>query len=513
VSKRIALRKKNKEKKDQDAAPKHGSFGKPRPPPQMAGEDDAKPMPLLDRMKSVKQPPPELMSPERRQQTMRDMSTSVMRTRDETVAEDDNESEGTVEDDSELEDLMDEMERKDIRFKELWTSAESLVLAYLPDSHLSQATDRKDKKGDIWEKAFRWKNDALADDKFKPVECQDDFEGIEGRDDGVVPSSFDVQAYQKHRAASPFYEVMPARLRRARLAEPVESVPPEACISSMLQLRGAPNPQAIRIIHIDEKVALSKKAEAEFLNSLNRFSRCEILVLRHLGLKHVDQLRLPRLLAADFVNNKITDFKVLQAFATHCPLLYQLDTRNNPIANRNIQQQLVAVAHSLRWYNAHTLSDQERLQAVNKYGTDAAKRMQRAMDVWESALLRIPNVVQMQRWAPHTLKHVKLSNLGLDRIFVGSMTELVTLDVSHNNITTIQTSGLERLSKLMAFNVSRNKLLTADLQVLQWIPNLRVVMLAHNNLPEDYRFRTLWICRNLKWVLCCSTRVVRVVCG
>lgn len=517
LPKRIPLRKKAKaeggEEQPRPSMPARGKSRKEGDETEVTGPS------LLERMVSKKPEPAKTgLSHGQSMKAARDEAMRAMADEEEGGEE---EAEQAVEDEGDIEEFIDDLGRKDIRFKQVWTTAESLVLNYLIDDHLridqqsdpatgnAPAADPGDKRGrrkstaaDPWEGAFRWKENEAADEAFDPIVAEDDFEGVEARDDGVFPSTFNMEVYQKRRSGAPFYDVYPSNFRQARLNRPLDSFPPNEKISSLNELQSFTDPnreQMIKVIMIDEPVNLTKSTESQFLFSINRFRHCEILILRNIGIRHVELLQLPRLLAADFVDNKIGEVKNLTTLCGNCPHLFQLDVRRNPIHNRNYLPSLLAEGTSLRWVSGSMVSENDRYMAVTKHGTEMAKKLFRSSKAWELALQKVPPILQMSEWQPQQLKHLKLSNLGLERVFVGTMTELVTLDFSGNNITTIQLSGFEKLSKLMALNISKNKISdTADLEVLQYIPSLRVLMLAGNPLPENYRSSVLWICRNLK---------------
>ena len=65
-----------------------------------------------------------------------------------------------------------------------------------------------------------------SDEVFDPIVAEDDFEGVEARDDGVFPSTFNMEVYQKRRGGAPFYDVYPSNFRQARLNRPLDSFPP-----------------------------------------------------------------------------------------------------------------------------------------------------------------------------------------------------------------------------------------------------------------------------------------------
>ncbi len=51
--------------------------------------------------------------------------------------------------------MMDDLTRKEIRFKNVWSTSETLVLTYLPDHQLKE--ESKKKNDDEWDGVFRWK--------------------------------------------------------------------------------------------------------------------------------------------------------------------------------------------------------------------------------------------------------------------------------------------------------------------------------------------------------------------
>ncbi len=58
---------------------------------------------------------------------------------------------------------------------------------------------------------------------FAPIIAEDEFDGVEAREDGVFPSTFNQEIYQQRRAAAQFYDLIPAPFRQQRLSRPLES--------------------------------------------------------------------------------------------------------------------------------------------------------------------------------------------------------------------------------------------------------------------------------------------------
>jgi hypothetical protein len=66
-----------------------------------------------------------------------------------------------------------------------------------------------------------------ADDSFEEIVAFDDFEGVEPREDGIEPSTFDVQTYHRKRMHAPLVEVVPQRFRQIQLSKPFEVLEPD----------------------------------------------------------------------------------------------------------------------------------------------------------------------------------------------------------------------------------------------------------------------------------------------
>jgi hypothetical protein len=76
----------------------------------------------------------------------------------------------------------------------------------------------------------------------------------------------------------------------------------------------------------------------------------------------------------------------------------------------------------------------------------------------------------MQHWNPTSLQHVELRGVGLTMFHVGTLVNLVSLDLSENEITTIHKCGLERLDRLRGLNLSANRLERDSIAVLPCVP-------------------------------------------
>ncbi len=70
-----------------------------------------------------------------------------------------------------------------------------------------------------------------ADSAFEEIVAFDDFEGVKPREEGVEPSTFDVQSYHRKRMHAPFYDVIPQKFRQINLSKPFEQLEPDVCVS------------------------------------------------------------------------------------------------------------------------------------------------------------------------------------------------------------------------------------------------------------------------------------------
>eukprot|EP00300_Choanocystis_sp_HF-7_P033084 c45374_g1_i1.p1 GENE.c45374_g1_i1~~c45374_g1_i1.p1 ORF type:complete len:2244 (+),score=641.62 c45374_g1_i1:112-6843(+) len=402
--------------------------------------------------------------------------------------------------------------RQEIIFKPKYSEQEKLVLEYFADDltttleadAMAKAKGKKDKektkKVDLDEdpSVFKWTYDE-APSAIENIDAVDDFDGVEGRDEGVVPATFDLDLYNHKRANSPFINNVPASFKEAFVTKPRDQLLPRERITTYEEMRDCSDPLQVKYIHLDHTFVLNKQTEQSFYNVLNQFTKCEILVLRNLGLRRVDRINMHKLSAADLMGNQISDLRCLKAFCKNSPHLFQLDVRHNPIGNRPVTQELIADVFSLTWFCGEVILEKDRAHAVAKFATPTNKALYQSMQLWEQAVMLLPPVRHMRSWEPHILVHLTLTNVKLDRIFVGTMVKLQVLNVSKNNITTLKYSGLERLENLTTFNISHNLLSSVDdIEMLQWIPSLQHVDMHHNKWPQAYRMYTVWICRNLR---------------
>lgn len=75
----------------------------------------------------------------------------------------------------------------------------------------------------------------------------------------------------------------------------------------------------------------------------------------------------------------------------------------------------------------------------------------------------------MTEWHPESIQHLELRNVGLSMFHVGTLRNLVALDLSDNAITSIAKCGLERLDKLRGLNLARNQLDKECFTVLPYV--------------------------------------------
>lgn len=117
---------------------------------------------------------------------------------------------------------------------------------------------------------------------------------------------------------------------------------------------------------------------------------------------------------------------------------------------------------------------------------------------WDSVICSIlDNQRFTSKWDPTLIRVLCVRDAGLNEFHVGSFINLKSLDISHNNITTLVGAGLERLTKLRFFDFSYNKIADVEcLNVLRWIPNLLEVNSEGNLFPGDYKPRIVYITIN-----------------
>src|SRR5690606_17526198 len=142
----------------------------------------------------------------------------------------------------------------------------------------------------------------------------------------------------------------------------------------------------------------------------------------------------------------------------------------------------------LKTLNGEQISVHDYQNAIEKRGTpDQKRKMQRMrFDYTLCTILELQNL--NQKWEPHKIKVLVIKNANLTEFHVGTLKNLRHLDISNNEITTLNGSGLEQLDKLHYFDFSYNQIRKlSSLDCLRFCPGLIEINAVYNPFEEDYR--------------------------
>ncbi|KAJ5080249.1 leucine rich repeat protein [Anaeramoeba ignava] len=316
---------------------------------------------------------------------------------------------------------------------------------------------------------------------------------------GFEPPGFNLKEYFKERKSRNFVRFTPhifgKKLSPLRLPS---QIPKDEQLLNPKHLKKAKRSHTALISFTG--LNLNKKTFPIFISQISSFKFVEVLILIGCKLSTVAGIELPRLRICDLRNNLIKTKKGLQTFFRTSPNIEILDLKGNPICeDPNFRSITIAQLPRLSLLNGQEVGIDEKIDAIKKY---APKNIQKKIgDIkWDLVICSIPEIRTMPGWYPQNIVNLVLPNQGISSFHVGTFVSLQLLDLSGNEIVTLQGTGLEQCDKLLSLSMQNNKigdLSNAVLSVLPFCPSLQHVNLSQN-LIKDYRSQVIYACRNLR---------------
>eukprot|EP00762_Andalucia_godoyi_P000547 ANDGO_05240.mRNA.1 Leucine-rich repeats and immunoglobulin-like domains protein sma-10 len=323
---------------------------------------------------------------------------------------------------------------------------------------------------------------------------------VEEPQKGMEPQEMDMNAYLSRRGSAKCYNYAPTYANTAAffpLRNPEQISVSEKVVSfqQLFQVR----PETISMIFL-ENFRLEGHPRRQFAQQLAYFSRAEIVILRNLALNRVDDFHLAGVRYLDLSYNMLQEPQKVGMLLTRCTYLEHLSVANNPLMQVPQWRLIILAANPhLQTINSQKVSLRERISAVEKYG---AKDMRQQIGFlkWDWCICAAALQLNLPKWDPLAITKLTLMSVGLSEIHVGNFRALRFLDVSKNEIATLEHSGLEYCDSLVEINLAENLLSSKEeFSVFPLVPSLQKVWLAGNKYdPQVYRRKLLYECINLR---------------
>jgi Leucine-rich repeat (LRR) protein len=222
-------------------------------------------------------------------------------------------------------------------------------------------------------------------------------------------------------------------------------------------------------------------------SQLSRFVNCQFLALRNCGITTVKGVKLPHLRVCILSDNQITHHSDVIGMLSHSPLLQHLVLRGNRLeSNSEWKDNVLCNTLRLISLNDFPVTITEKQFAVERYGTIQQKNQFSYMK-WDWTINFLCDRMRLLEWKSDKFTYLNLKQANLKEFHVGVFPNLKKLNLSNNQIISLQRSGLERCSKLVELDFSYNQISSEQsLDVLKYCPKLRNVTANDNPLPDDY---------------------------
>ncbi|KAJ5068520.1 leucine rich repeat protein [Anaeramoeba ignava] len=401
-------------------------------------------------------------------------------------------------DELELEDVVglldSESEQEEIRLDEIQFLEETTYLF-----------DKEPQKMSNQQVHFSFPTQSLNDELIPTTELPgfNSLPSVQEPSHGLYIPGFDSRAYEKKRTNINFVNFVPNIFwKQIRPLRHPSQIPPDEQLYDPSILKKIKDKKKMNRISLMSftNLRLTQHNAPTLLRQINRFQNLEVLILRGSNLKSVSALKLPNLRICDLRQNNIINLRFFVMFLQSSPFLEFLDLTQNPIENnKDFWNTILVKSQRLMYLNGTQITVEARIFAIRAVGNRNLKS--RIPEIrWDLTLCSLPSVRAMSNWAPESIVHLNFSNLQLQVFYVGTFKSLQVLDLSNNQITTLQKAGLEQCDKLNTLNLRNNLLkdLKNDvLMVLPYCPSLQVLFLDGNEI-KDYRAQVIYACRNLK---------------
>jgi Leucine-rich repeat (LRR) protein len=316
---------------------------------------------------------------------------------------------------------------------------------------------------------------------------------------GMEPQEMDINQYNNRRYQATCYNYQPTIANTAALypLRSPEQIPLQERVVGFQQLFQV-RPDVISMIHM-ENFRLEGHPRRQFVQQLAYFGRAEIVILRNLALNRVDDFAIAGVRYLDLSYNVIADAMKVSHLVARCSLLEHLIVSNNPLTQQPSWKHMILAGNPyIQTINGSKVTLRDRATAIDKFGSKEMKQRLGYLK-WDWCICAAALQLNLPKWDPQAITKLTLVSVGLSEIHVGNFRALRFLDVSKNEIATLQHAGLEYCDVLAEINLAENQLTAKDeFSVFPMIPSLLKVTLRGNNFESGYRRRLIYECINLR---------------
>lgn len=163
-----------------------------------------------------------------------------------------------------------------------------------------------------------------------------------------------------------------------------------------------------------------------------------------------------------------------------------------------------SIARFLQVLNGVVIPNSLRAAALQRVYPDNQKARIPEM-LFSFAVNQAPAVLAMPSWQPFAIEGLNFSGQCLTRVHLGSFKLLIELNLSNNQISTLQGIGLEQCQRLQRLALSNNQLTSANnylsIQPLVYLQSLRELWLSGNpglGSREKYTDLVIQLLSNLR---------------
>lgn len=246
-----------------------------------------------------------------------------------------------------------------------------------------------------------------------------------------------------------------------------------------------------------ENIKIQEENQENIFQLLSEYRNLEILSLKGTGIKNLPENISQSIKICDFCNNYIDDGAEVVTFAQSHKSLAVIDYRRNPISiNETIRQNVIAVCYNLKYINGREITVQDRVQSMY-FCQDIFNDINIEKLHFFYQVKNIPEISVLSSWSPKIIQHLSLPNCGLTTFVLFQFENLISLNLSHNNITMLKGTGLACCKKLVSLDLSYNEIQDINqINALVFNDSLLHIWLTNNNITA-YRNALIYLCRNL----------------
>ncbi|OHS95674.1 hypothetical protein TRFO_38180 [Tritrichomonas foetus] len=246
-----------------------------------------------------------------------------------------------------------------------------------------------------------------------------------------------------------------------------------------------------------ENIPIHHQITKTIFNTIKTYNKIEILSLKGTGINHLPDFMIPNLRILDICDNNIDDGAKMAVFVKNHKSLAILDYRRNPIAETEaVRRYIIENSCNLRYINGRLISVRDRIQAIQTTN-DKFKKSEASKWHFFYQVKAIPEISSLKNWDLRMIQHLSLPNCGLTTFCIHKFKNLVSLNLSDNNIKELKGTGLVCCKKLTSIDLRNNEIDSHDqLSCFPFVYSLLHIWLTGNKI-HHYRKSLIYNCRNL----------------